>query len=48
MLEDPYLDKDYAECRQNFVIGKHETWPIPQTQIDLMGTNVFPQSDPWK
>ena len=45
---DPYLDKDYAECRQNFVLGKHETWPIPQTQIDLMGTNVFPQSDPWK
>lgn len=47
-VEDPYLDKDYTECRQYFVKGKHETWPIPQNQIDLMGTDVFPQSDPWK
>lgn len=46
--EDPYLDKDYAECRRNFVDGKHETWPIPQNQVDLMGADVFPQSDPWK
>lgn len=46
--EDPYLDKNYAECRQNFEIGKHETWPIPQTQVDLMKPDVFPQSDPWK
>jgi hypothetical protein len=46
--EDPYLDKDYAEPRQNFVVGKHETWPIPQNQVDLMGDDVFPQSDPWK
>ena len=35
--EDPYLDKDYAECRRNFVDGKHETWPIPQNQ----GTGGF-------
>lgn len=46
--EDPYLDKDYAEARSNFVAGKHETWPIPQNQVDLMGADVFPQSDPWK
>ena len=46
--EDPYLDKDYAECRRNFVDGKHETWPIPQNQVDLMGADGFPPSDPWK
>ncbi len=46
--EDPYLDTDYADARNHFVKGKHETWPIPQQQIDLMGANNFPQSDPWK
>lgn len=46
--EDPYLDTDYAHCRENFVIGKHEVWPIPQSQIDLMGENVFPQNEAWK
>lgn len=46
--EDQYLDKDFAECREFFITGKHETWPIPQNQIDLMGTDNFPQSDPWK
>lgn len=45
--EDPYLDTDYALARKNFVKDKHETWPIPQKQIDLMGSS-FPQSDPWK
>ncbi|WP_287641661.1 RagB/SusD family nutrient uptake outer membrane protein [Bacteroides sp.] len=46
--EDPYLDKDYAEARKNFVIGKHEVWPIPQIQIDLMGgEKVFPQNKGW-
>lgn len=46
--EDPYLDTDFALARGNFVKGKHETWPIPQKQLDLMGAENFPQSDPWK
>ncbi len=46
--QDPYLDRDYIECRTNFVAGKHETWPIPSNQILLMGEQNFPQSDPWK
>jgi hypothetical protein len=46
-VSDPYLDTDYIQVRGNFVDGKNETWPIPQTQVDLMGPN-FPQSDPWK
>lgn len=44
--EDPYLDRDYTEPRVNFVTGKHELWPIPQSQIDMMGKN-FPQHDVW-
>lgn len=43
--ENPYLDKDYAECRTSFVVGKHECWPIPQEQIDLMGKENFPQNE---
>lgn len=45
--ENPYLDTNYAECRTAFVIGKHECWPIPQEQIDLMGKENFPQNDNW-
>lgn len=47
--ENPLLNKDYAEARQYFIKGKHEVWPIPTHQIDLMGGNeVFPQHDFWK
>jgi hypothetical protein len=45
--ENPYLDKDYIECRTAFVVGKHECWPIPQEQIDLMGKENFPQNENW-
>ena len=45
--ENPYLDKDYAECRTSFVVGQHECWPIPQEQIDLMGKENFPQNENW-
>ncbi len=47
MSENPYLDKNYAECRTSFVIGKHECWPIPQEQIDVMGKENFPQNENW-
>lgn len=47
-LEDPNLDKDYTECREFFVKGKHELWPIPQNQVDMMGAENFPQNDAWK
>lgn len=46
--DDPALDRDYIDVRRNFVEGKHETWPIPQDQIDLMGEENFPQHDSWK
>lgn len=45
--ENPYLDQDYAECRTSFVVGKHECWPIPQEQVDLMGKENFPQNENW-
>lgn len=46
--ENPYLDKDYTFARQNFVIGKHECWPIPANQILLMGgSEVYPQNEGW-
>lgn len=44
--EDPYLDQNYIQPRTNFVAGKHEVWPIPQSQIDMMGKN-FPQHEAW-
>lgn len=31
--ENPYLDKDYAECRTSFVVGKHECWPIHRSRL---------------
>lgn len=47
--ENPYLDSDYTQARETFVIGKHEVWPIPQEQIDLMGgESVFPQNEEWR
>lgn len=45
-VEDPYLNQDYTDARVNFVTGKHEVWPIPQSQIDMMGKN-FPQHEVW-
>ncbi len=44
--EDPYLNQDYTDARKNFVPGKHEVWPIPQSQIDMMGKD-FPQHEAW-
>lgn len=47
--EDPYLDINYATQRKNFQKGKHEVWPIPMNQIDLMGgEDVFPQNEQWR
>lgn len=45
--DDPYLNADYAHPRELFIEGKHEVWPIPQAQIDLMGAENFPQHDAW-
>lgn len=46
--ENNWLDKDYTYARQNFVIGKHECWPIPSNQILLMGgSEVYPQNNGW-
>ncbi len=48
MAENPHLNKDYTFARQNFVIGKHECWPIPSNQILLMGgSSVYPQNEGW-
>ena len=48
MAENPYLNKDFTFARQNFVIGKHECWPIPSNQILLMGgSDVYPQNKGW-
>ena len=48
IAENRYLDKDYTYARQNFVIGKHECWPIPSNQILLMGgSEVYPQNPGW-
>lgn len=44
--EDPYLHQNYTDARRNFVAGKHEVWPIPQSQIDMMGKS-FPQHEVW-
>lgn len=46
-VENPYLDKDYVECRTSFIEGRDENWPIPQEQIDLMGKENFPQNANW-
>lgn len=45
--EDALLDMDYTQCRSNFVIGKHEVWPIPENQLLLMG-DTFPQNEQWR
>ena len=42
--EDPRLNKDYIEARQNFKYF-HWYWPIPQSEIDQMGKENFPQND---
>ena len=47
MTENPYLDKNYIEARQNFIKGKHDKWPIPSDQILLMGPENFPQTNVW-
>lgn len=46
--EDPYLDKAYDQPRKNFVSGKHDVWPIPQSFIDLVGADNFPQHESWQ
>ena len=46
--EDPCLDKAYDQARKNFVPGKHDVWPIPQTFIDLVGADNFPQHESWQ
>lgn len=45
--DNEYLDANYSHSRTAFVPGKHEVWPIPQTQVDLMGAG-FPQNEAWK
>ncbi|MBO5686454.1 MAG: RagB/SusD family nutrient uptake outer membrane protein, partial [Alistipes sp.] len=45
--DNEYLDANYAHSRTAFVPGKHEVWPIPQEQVDLMGAD-FPQNEAWK
>lgn len=49
--EDPYLERDYIQDRQFLQTPANEAklkvWPIPQSQIDLMGGS-FPQNDAWK
>lgn len=42
--EDPLLNKDFIEPRNNFKYY-HWYWPIPQSQIDQMGEENFPQND---
>lgn len=44
--ENPYLDQDYTQARVNFVIGKHEVWPIPSNQLLLMGAD-YGQNKEW-
>ena len=44
--DDPYLDANKTEARTAFIEGKHEVWPIPQEQVDLMGAG-FPQHEVW-
>lgn len=48
MQENPYLNADNIDCRTYFVKGKHECWPIPQKQIDIMGEDNFPQTPCWQ
>lgn len=42
--EDPKLNKDYIEARENFKYY-HWYWPIPQSEIDQMGKENFPQNE---
>ena len=46
--EDPELtgDDNYARQRANYE-PKHYTWPIPQSEIDFMGVENFPQNEGW-
>ena len=46
--DDPCLDKAYDQPRKNFVAGKHDVWPIPQSFIDLVGADNFPQHESWQ
>lgn len=43
-LEDTRLDKNFIEARNNFKFY-HWYWPIPQSEIDQMGKENFPQND---
>ena len=44
VADDPRLNKDYIEARGNFK-SFHWYWPIPQSEIDQMGKENFPQND---
>ena len=46
--EDPQLKErtDLAQQRANFST-KHYVWPIPQSEIDFMGAENFPQNEGW-
>lgn len=43
-VDDPLLNKDYIEARNNFKYF-HWYWPIPQSEIDQMGKENFPQNE---
>lgn len=43
--EDPNLNSDYIQCRQNFVTNRDWRWPIPQDELDLMPG--FGQNEGW-
>lgn len=44
VTEDPKLNTDYDQPRKNFKYY-HWYWPIPQSEIDMMGEENFPQND---
>ncbi|MCD8260124.1 MAG: RagB/SusD family nutrient uptake outer membrane protein [Bacteroides sp.] len=44
VADDPRLNKDYIEARENFQ-SYHWYWPIPQSEIDQMGKENFPQNE---
>lgn len=45
--EDPNLDKDYTDARKN-VRDYHVRWPIPESEINMMGKENFPQNPDWE
>lgn len=45
--EDPWLAANQIDARNAFVSPKHNFWPIPQSEIDNMGKDNFPQNEGW-